>query len=79
MVCDRLVDITVINDLEEVDPVYGCQDQIFVSLEIAVEPIQSIIHSFVNDVKITKEYCYYPNEHNLSRDQSISVYLYTIE
>ena len=78
MYAGRLVDNTVTND-SGLSPIFGYQSQSIVSLETAVEPIESLFHSLVDYVKIAKEHCYYPNEHGLTRDQSASIYLYTME
>ncbi len=75
---DRFVDSTVINDVQ-LSPIFGYEDEAIVSLERSLEPIQSMIHSLADQIKIAKERCYFPNDHHLTHDQSASVYLYTME
>ena len=64
---DRLVDDIVAND-SELNPIYGYQHETVVSLERALQLIEPLIYSLSNYMKITKERCYYPNEHGLTND-----------
>jgi hypothetical protein len=75
---DRFIDNTVTNDIQ-LSPICGYQSQPIVSLWKALEPVQSVIDGLNDYIKVAEEYCHYPNEHSLTKDQSASVYLYTME
>ena len=60
-------------------PVYGYRTEKIVSLEKALEPIQSQIYELPHFIKIAKRYCHYPSEHNLTKDESAAIYIYTME
>jgi hypothetical protein len=77
-VSNRFIDDTVSNDAQ-LSPIYGYQSQPIVSLDKALEPVRSLFHNLVDYIKVAKEHCHYPNEHGLTKDQSASVYLYTME
>ena len=50
-----------------------------VSLEEALKPIESIIDELNRSIEVAKKYCTYPSEHDLTRDESAAIYLYTME
>ena len=60
-------------------PVYGYHVQQILSLEKALEPIESQIDELPRFIKIANQYCHFPSEHGLSKDQSASIYIYTME
>jgi hypothetical protein len=60
-------------------PVYGYHTEKLVSLEKALEPIESQIDELPRFIKIAKQYCHFPSEHGLSQDQSAAIYIYTME
>lgn len=60
-------------------PVYGFQSELLVSIEKALQRIESQIKELSKYIKIAKKYCHYPNEHGLSKDQSAAVYIFTME
>ena len=60
-------------------PIYGFHSQELVSLEQALRPIESEIKDLSRYIKIAKKHCRFPNEHALSKDQSASIYIYTME
>jgi len=60
-------------------PVYGFHSEDLVSLEEALQPIESQIKELSRYVKTAKKYCNYPNKHGLSKDQSATIYIYTME
>ena len=60
-------------------PVYGYHAEKIVSLEKALEPVESEIDELPRFIKIAKQYCHFPSEHGLSQDQSAAVYIYTME
>ena len=64
---------------QRLTPVYGFHSADIVSLEEALQPIKSEIKELSRYVKIAKQYCHYPNDQRLSKDQSASVYIYTME
>ena len=60
-------------------PIYGYHSAELVTIEKALEPIESQIDELPRYIKIAKRYCHFPSEHGLSKDQSASVYIYTME
>jgi hypothetical protein len=74
---NRFSDIDI--SFKRLPPVYGYRSQKLVSLEQALEPIQSQIDELPYYIKIAKKHCHYPSEHGLSQDQSAAVYIYTME
>ena len=56
-------------------PVYDFLIEKIVSLEEALKPIDQLA-SFI---EIAKKHCRFPNDHGLSKDQSASIYIYTME
>ena len=60
-------------------PVYGYRSEKLVSLEKALEPIESHIDELPYYIKIAKKNCRFPSEHGLSKDQSAAIYIYTME
>ena len=60
-------------------PVYGYRTEKIVSLEKALEPIESHIDELPRFIKTAKRHCHFPSEHDLSKDQSAAVYIYTME
>ncbi|CAF4170638.1 unnamed protein product, partial [Adineta steineri] len=60
-------------------PVYGFLSTELVSLEKALEPIESQIVNLSTYIKIAKKHCHYPSEHALTHDESASIYIYTME
>jgi hypothetical protein len=60
-------------------PVYGYRTEKVVSLEKALEPIESQINELPHFVKMAKRHCHFPSEHDLSKDQSAAIYIYTME
>ncbi|CAF0979347.1 unnamed protein product [Adineta steineri] len=64
---------------ETLTPVYGFLSEELVSIEEALEPIESQIANLSAYIKIAKKYCHYPSEHGLTHDESASIYIYTME
>ena len=64
---------------KKLPPVYGFYSEDLVSIEKALEPIESEIKELPCYIKIAKKHCHYPNEHGLSEDQAASIYIYTME
>jgi hypothetical protein len=60
-------------------PVYGFRSQKLVSIEQALEPIVPQIDELPYYIKVAKKNCHYPSEHGLTRDESATVYIYTME
>ncbi|CAF0796619.1 unnamed protein product [Adineta steineri] len=60
-------------------PVYGFLSEELVSIEKALEPIESQIANLPYYIKIAEKYCHYPSEHGLTLDESASIYIYTME
>ncbi|CAF0890204.1 unnamed protein product [Adineta steineri] len=64
---------------KKLPPIYGFLSEELVSIEKALEPIGSQIANLPYYIKIAKTYCHYPSEHGLTRDESASIYVYTME
>ncbi|CAF4773005.1 unnamed protein product [Rotaria sp. Silwood1] len=58
---------------------YGYRRQSLLSLEHALEPIVPRIDHLRQYIKEALEKCHFPSEHNLTHDESASIYLYTME
>jgi hypothetical protein len=67
------------SSFKKLPPVYGYHGQKLVSLEKALELIQPEINELPRYIKIAKRYCYFPSKHNLTHDESASIYIYTME
>ncbi|CAF1234337.1 unnamed protein product [Rotaria sp. Silwood1] len=63
----------------ELPPVYGYHAEKLVSLEKALEPIESQIDELPRFINIAKRDAHFPSEHGLTHDQSAAVYIYTME
>lgn len=50
-----------------------------VSLRQALQPIEPYITKVQDHAAIALEHCHYPSEHDLSRDESAAIYLYSME
>jgi hypothetical protein len=74
---NRFGDIDI--SFKKLPPVYGYHGQKLVSLEKALELIQPEINELPRYIKIAKKYCYFPSKHNLTKDESASIYIYTME
>jgi hypothetical protein len=59
--------------------VYGFRSKKLVSIEEALEKIIPQIEELSYYIKVAKKYCHDSSEHGLTRDQSASVYIYTME
>jgi len=64
---------------QRLPPVYGYYIEKLVSIEKALEPIQSEIDELPRFIKVAKRFCHFPSEHGLSHDQSAALYIYTME
>ncbi|CAF4172403.1 unnamed protein product, partial [Adineta steineri] len=64
---------------KKLTPVYGFRVAKLVSIEEALQSIQSQIDELSYFIKIAKKHCHYPSEHGLTHDESASVYIYTME
>ncbi|CAF1045611.1 unnamed protein product [Rotaria sp. Silwood1] len=74
---NRFSDIDL--SFKRLPPVYGYRSEKLVPIEKALEPIQSQIDELPYYIKIAKQYCHFPSEHELSHDESAAVYIYTME
>ena len=79
MSSSRFVDNSAASDDKKLGPVYGYQSQPLVSLEEALEPIQSQIKALAEYIDVAKGHCHYPNEHGLTQDESAAIFLYTMD
>ena len=64
---------------KQLTPIYGYWSYPLVPLEEALEPILPLINQLDRYIQVAKENCTYPSEHNLTRDESAALYLYTME
>lgn len=60
-------------------PVDGFHSEELVSIDKALQPLESQIKELCHYVEIAKKHCHYPNEHGLSKDESASIYIYAME
>ncbi|UJR18686.1 hypothetical protein I4U23_005593 [Adineta vaga] len=68
-----------ISPTERLSPVYGFQSQKVGLLEEALKAIEPQIDRLQDYIKTAKKYCHYPSEHDLTHDESASIYIYTME
>jgi hypothetical protein len=57
----------------------GYRDEPLVSLEEALKPFDGKIDQLFDYIKEAKTKCNYPSEHNLTRDESAAIYIYTMK
>ncbi|CAF1226585.1 unnamed protein product [Adineta steineri] len=74
---NRFGDIDV--SFKRLPPVYGYHSEELVTIEQALQPIESQIRELSRYIKIAKRHCHFPSEHGLTKDQSAAVYIYTME
>jgi hypothetical protein len=74
---NRFGDIDI--SFKRLPAVYGYHSQKLVSLEKALEAIVSEIDELPRYIKVAKRHCLYPSEHDLTRDESAAIYIYTME
>ncbi|CAF1560505.1 unnamed protein product [Adineta steineri] len=74
---NRFTDVDVSS--RRLPSVYGYHSQKLVSLEQALEPIVPQIDQLPRYIKTAKKHCLHPSEHKLTRDESASIYIYTME
>jgi hypothetical protein len=60
-------------------PVYGYRTHPLLPLRQALDPILSQISELDGFIKDAKNACHFPSEHGLTRDESASIYLYTMD
>ncbi|CAF3150188.1 unnamed protein product, partial [Rotaria sp. Silwood2] len=59
--------------------VYGFRSKALVSIGEALEAIVPQIDQLLYYIQVARKHCLYPSEHGLTRDESASVYIYTME
>ncbi|CAF0902732.1 unnamed protein product [Adineta steineri] len=64
---------------KKLTPVYGFLNAELVTIEKALQPIESQIANLPHFIKIAKQYCRRSSEHGLTHDESASIYIYTME
>ena len=74
---NRFADIDA--SFKQLPPVYGYRSEKPVSIEKTLEPIEPQINELPYYIKIAKKHCRFPSEHELSKDESAAVYIYTME
>ncbi|CAF1292469.1 unnamed protein product [Adineta steineri] len=60
-------------------PVYGFRVAKLVSIEEALQSVESQIDELPYFINVAKRHCHYPSEHGLTHDESASIYIYTME
>ncbi|CAF1241500.1 unnamed protein product [Didymodactylos carnosus] len=78
MAQSRFADIDS-SSAKKLAPIYGYFTQPLVSLEKSLEPLVPRIDQLTRFIKVAKQNCHFPNEHNLTKEESAAVYLYTME
>ncbi|CAF1185276.1 unnamed protein product [Adineta steineri] len=74
---DRFTDIELEN--KRLPACFGYLTWKLLSLEDAMKEIQGFLEEINRFVKLAKKYCTYPNDHNLTKDESAAIYIYTME
>ncbi|CAM4915281.1 unnamed protein product [Rotaria socialis] len=57
----------------------GYLNEPLVTLEEALQPFRDHIDRLSYNIKEAKTKCYYPTQHNLTRDESAAIYIYTMK
>ena len=60
-------------------PIYGYRTHPLLPLRQALDPILSRIDELDQFIKIAETACHFPSEHGLTREESASIYLYTMD
>ncbi|CAF2360586.1 unnamed protein product [Rotaria sp. Silwood2] len=63
----------------QLPPFYGYRTHPLLSLREALNPIVSQIHQLEEFIKIAQTECHFPSEHDLTREESTSIYLYIMD
>jgi hypothetical protein len=64
---------------KQLTPISGCWAFSLVSLEKSLESVAPQIPELKRSIKDAKKHCHYPSEHDLTRDESVAISLYTME
>ncbi|CAF3407368.1 unnamed protein product [Rotaria socialis] len=64
---------------KKLKPIAGYWAYRLVSLEEALKSFSTLINELPRSIKEAKKHCNYPSEHNLTRDESAALLLYTME
>ncbi|CAF1155524.1 unnamed protein product [Adineta steineri] len=74
---DRFTDIELEN--KRLPACFGYIAWKLLSLEDAMKELQDFLIEINRFVKLAKKYCTYPNDYNLTKDESAAIYIYTME
>ncbi|CAF0807339.1 unnamed protein product [Adineta steineri] len=74
---DRFTDIELEN--KRLPACYGYLNFKLLSLEEAMNELQNFLKDINRFVKLAKRHCTDPNDHNLTKDESAAIYIYTME
>ncbi|CAF0900588.1 unnamed protein product [Adineta steineri] len=74
---DRFTDIELEN--KRLPACYGYLNYKLLSLGEAMKELQDFLKDIDRFVKLAKRHCTYPNDHNLTKDESAAIYIYTME
>jgi hypothetical protein len=64
---------------KKLPPIGGYWQHSLLPLDQALQPIMARIDQLDRSIKEAKKHCCYPSTHNLTREESAAVYLYTME
>ena len=76
-IMNRFVDIDAPS--KQLPPIYAHRSEKFVSIEQALEPVESQIENLRDYISIAKNNCHFPSKYGLTCDQSAAIYIYTME
>jgi hypothetical protein len=74
---DRFTDVELEN--KRLPACYGYITWKLLPLEEAMKDLQHLLPEINRFVKLAKRHCTHPNEHNLTKEEAATVYLYTME
>ncbi|CAF4030903.1 unnamed protein product [Adineta steineri] len=74
---DRFTDIQLEN--KRLPACYGYLTWELLSLEDAMKELQGLLQEINRFVTLAKRHCTYPNDHDLTKDESAAIYIYTME
>lgn len=77
MAKSRFTDVEI--NKNKLAPIYGYWNSPLISLNKAIEPIYHLIPNLARYVKEAQKRCHYPNEFDLTKDESAAIFLYTME
>ncbi|CAF0848779.1 unnamed protein product [Adineta steineri] len=74
---DRFTNIELVN--KRLPACFGYLTCELLSLEEATNELQNFLKDINRFVRLAKRHCTHPNDHNLTKDESAAIYIYTME